>query len=121
MTDASGTYALTVSPGTYSLQIGDQQLQNTPYNVPSGYYVLTPTFSVLQNTMLDITIPARKVSVHVQDPNGQPVVNVSVFTPQNVSISSVNLGILSGSGNNLAQNPRVTDNSGNAVLWLLFY
>jgi PKD repeat protein len=69
---------------------------------------------------MDITLPEKKVSVHVQDPAGNPVADVGITTssPSNDDLA---LGILTAQGYSYypyGDPPATTDASGDATLWL---
>ncbi len=121
-TDASGSYTIQVSPGTYVFEISGNY--NTP-NLPSwglNVGVFASPYSLTQSTVLDITIPVKQVSVRVQDPSGNPVSGVKLTTSGSttggLSIGGDITNAGGGSGYDGVNAP-LTDGSGNAVLWLL--
>lgn len=85
-TDATGQYSFSNLPtGNYSFF---EASRNDPFNPPANndgtlnepkaYLVRFGGFSLSQSIIKDYTILGRKVTVHVQDPTGNPINNVSV-------------------------------------------
>ncbi len=68
--------------------------------------------------MLNIPLPFKQVSVHVQDPAGNPLANIGVSTSDNYE-NPLTAGSLSGLGSSY-YNPgaTATDAAGNVTLWL---
>src|SRR5205807_1979172 len=83
-TDNSGYYSVQVASGNYTL---DLSANNNPLslNVPQAYDIstdsFTHTYSLTQDTTLDITIPVKKVTVHVQDSSVNPLENAGINIP----------------------------------------
>ena len=104
-TDASGNYSLQAVAGDYAVKISGGSPDNS-LPLPQYYEVstLTDTFSLTQNTTLNLQIPeTKRVSVHVQDAAGNPVPNARVstssFTNTHLTLgSSPALGYSSYSG-----------------------
>lgn len=123
-TDANGSYSLQISTGTYVLKI-DSQNNAFSLNVPQYYELQVNSYSLTQNTTLDITVPANRVNVHVQDTNGNAVNNVSIQTGlgllANVDGLSIGGGITNARGKvvyGTYSTPPTTDASGDVTLWL---
>jgi hypothetical protein len=128
--DSQGNYLFQVAPGDYTLYIsGDNsnnlgQYSNNPLsvNAPVEYYM--NSYSILslgQNTVMDIPLPAKRVDVHVQNPQGNPVADVLITTTG--STNYLTLGTLSAMGRSLYPSyyfsTQVRTNAdGNATLWL---
>lgn len=92
-TDSAGHYSFQVGPGSYTIQFAP----NGPAsNAPRDYYLYSSSFSVTQDTTLVLPLPAKKVTVHVQDATGDPVANVVVSTNQ--PNNNLTLGSLSARG-----------------------
>jgi protocatechuate 3,4-dioxygenase beta subunit len=126
--DASGNYSLQVAPGDYTIGVSAQT--NNSLLVAPQYYKITASYSMSQNRILDITIPAKKVEIHVQDASGNPISDVGVKAGEsNYQFNNINDGgltiaanIVNASGTSnygyTAPAPK-TDASGNVTLWLL--
>src|SRR6202042_54660 len=114
--------------GTYEIDVA----ANNPFtvNAPQAYDLNVPNYTLNQSTILNITLPAKKVTVHVQDSSNNPVSNVSLTTSRGASVQgnvSIGGGIAdavtfsdygtNNSGVSVA-GPK-TDVSGNVILWLL--
>ncbi|OGH16947.1 MAG: hypothetical protein A3C30_00955 [Candidatus Levybacteria bacterium RIFCSPHIGHO2_02_FULL_40_18] len=80
-TDSSGAYSVTVASGTYTIKISSPTY-DTLSNAPLNYRFTANNYSLTENTALDITLPAKKVTVHVQDTNTNPIEQVRVETSQ---------------------------------------
>src|SRR5258706_953573 len=123
-TDASGAYSIPpVSPGSYDIIIhGCSNSLNLPPNFSLQTGIYNGEYSLSQSTVLDFTIPVKKVTIHVQDASNVAVSNVQITTnnpgAQGIPIAS---GIPDGSGNSTYDNnhSQTTDANGNAVLWLI--
>jgi hypothetical protein len=79
-TDASGNYYLQVAPGSYRFRVEGNR-PNPSFRMPDHYQMDMPGFDLLalqQNTTLDVFLPVKKVTVHVQDPSGNPLPGVAV-------------------------------------------
>lgn len=125
-TNSSGNYSLQVSSGTYSLQVSADS-NSLSVNAPQYYRIDVGDYSLSQSTVLDITIPAKEVTMHVQDQSGNPVNNIEVEVPfqfyANTGTLSIGGGITNGLGTsaygyNDSSIPQ-TDASGDVTLWLL--
>jgi hypothetical protein len=123
ITNLSGSYSLSVSPGNYDLEIRGNG-NNGSLNIPQNYYLST-VYGINQNSMLDITIPATKVTVHVQNSSGNPISNVVMQTSHPLNNGTSNFqdltiggGITNASGDSSYDGTPKTDASGNVTLWL---
>jgi hypothetical protein len=117
-TDTSGNYSYQVAPGSYIVEFGGiGPLQG---NQPSTYSLLLPSRSYDQSTIQNFTIPAKQVTVHVQDQAGTAVPNVNIST-NSVKQNNLNLGneeSVSGTNSIPSTAHLRTDEYGNAVMWL---
>ncbi len=126
-TDTTGVYSLQVTSGTFeNLEIFPNSENTLLSNVPEHYFLNVNSYSLTQNTVLDFTLPAKKVTVHVQDALGNTIPNAQIktlpsdnFVNNNLTISSniSNAQGVSSNGYNNEPAP-TTDASGNAVMWL---
>ena len=124
ITDAEGKYFFGVAPGGYDLYV--RSWDNSPsVNAPRRYelynkYWEGSTLSLTQSTIMDIPLPEHKVSVHVQDPAGNPVANVGITTNDvyNESLTLVTLPAVGYSYYPYWQLPATTDANGDVELWL---
>ncbi len=124
-TDESGHYSLQVSPGTYQLFM--KASNGYSLNVPSGFQFIGdgPTLNLTQDTTLDLVLDPRRVDVHVEDLEGNPIAGASLQT-SGVNFESLSVGSISllhgGSGyfagNFGGEIFPTTDSAGNATLWL---
>src|SRR5581483_13369 len=78
-TDSSGNYSIQVTPNTYTLLVNATDNDLT-VNAPQVYTMQITNFSLNQSTLLNVTIPLKKVIMHVQDPSNNPVSNVQLQT-----------------------------------------
>lgn len=119
-TNASGNYSFQTSPGSYQLSISGNN-NNGSLNVPETYSFNLPNASYTQNTVRDITVPAKKVDIHMQDAAGNAISGVVLKTSggnvgqQNIPIGG---GITVFGLNGYLTNGKTTNASGNATLWL---
>ena len=118
-TDNTGVYEYQVAPGDFVLQIQGSDGAGA-FNAPRNFYLQTEVFTLSASTIADITIPAHRVSVHVQDPAGNPVANTAVNCSSQYA-PGLSIGPYTGYG--YSQYPTylpaaVTDGSGDAVMWL---
>ncbi|HZQ38476.1 MAG TPA: carboxypeptidase-like regulatory domain-containing protein [Dehalococcoidia bacterium] len=116
-TDSTGAYSLQLAPGNYSVEV----YGNGGGTLPGNYFLETSQpVSLTQSTTLNLMVPARQVSVHVQAPDGTPVAGVSVTT-NNPGVSSLTLAGEPANFGGSYYNPNgpATDALGNATLWLL--
>jgi len=128
-TDASGNYSLTVSSGTYTLEVTSNH-NSSSLNVPQYYDITANNFSLTQSEILDITIPAKKVSLHIQDNQSNSIGNVEVGavspfgtgSPDNLQGLTIANGVTNATGTSeygtMSNTPPSTDASGNVTLWL---
>ncbi len=128
-TDSAGNYSITVAPGEYVLEVESQQ-NELSLNVPQRLFVDVEDFSLTESTVLDISIPAKKVTVHVQDASGNPVsdVGIKASSPGRTGVITNSQGLSLGGGittasgfaeyGTLSNTPPKTDTSGNVELWL---
>jgi hypothetical protein len=122
-TDSSGHYSLTVLPGTYDLIIKGNNLPlDGSVSVPKEFNIRVDGYELDQTTILDLTLPTKKVDIHTQDSSNTSVggVNIEVSLPPGVQIQNIPLGNgLIASGTNAYSGTSVTTNSsGDATLWL---
>lgn len=130
-TNFSGFYSISANADTYSsLRILGNN--NAGLNVPEDYQLNVSNYVLSQTTTLDITVPARKVIVHVQNAVGDSVSGIQITTspwPAGIfdnSGLSIGGGITNATGgssydpvtNGSTPTPPTTDSSGNATLWL---
>ncbi len=118
-TDSSGHYAFQVAPGDYSLSMAIGT--SDPAAAPLEYQLWTwSTFSLTQNTTMDLRFPVNRVSVHVQDPSGNPVAGVRLSTSSfwNETLMLGDLPAGGWSAYPLYDYSPVTDALGNVTLWL---
>lgn len=127
-TDVSGSYSMQVSSGTYGLTILHQSGGNTSsLKAPQFMNVSKTNYSVAQDSTLDVTLPLKKVDLHIQDSTGSPISGVKITTDssvfhQNSQGLSIGGDITNASGNSeygsLGATNAQTDESGNVTLWL---
>lgn len=117
-TNGEGEYSLKVRPGLYDFNI-TSSTNGTSYNAPGFYRLEAVDYSLNQDRVVNITLPVKKVDVHIQDNLGSPVDNITVNASgsnDTYTISGINF---SGTSNyNLGTKP-ITDINGNTSLWLL--
>lgn len=119
-TDSAGNYSFSVAPGNYRVQV---LKNNNPLtvNAPPNYSIISSgTLSLTQNTTMDIPLPVKQVSIHVQDPAGNALEDVTLST-NSVSMPSIPVGTVTNatgiSSYSVAAGLK-TDASGNATMWL---
>lgn len=122
MTDAEGRYSIAVSAGNYLVSVSGYN--QTPVNAPSFYALSSSVFTLSADTILDLRLPAKRVSVHVEGQNHNPVAGVQIATAQTYWTDGVDMGSgLTGWGSSQywldsgTMTP-VTGTDGNATLWL---
>ncbi len=119
-TDSNGNYSFSVAPGNYRVQVLGSNNPLTVSAPPNYSIVSSGTLSLTQNTTMDIPLPIKQVSIHVQDPSGNPAQNITLTT-NSVSMPSIPVGTVTNatgtSSYNTAANLK-TDSSGNAKMWL---
>ncbi len=126
-TDANGRYSFSVPSGNYRLYINNPKSYDTSVHAPPVFRLETSNFDILQNTTLDLQIPFKKLSVHVQDSQGAAVANVVMAADggysSNLAIGSMwPTGTLFASGNSYyagALDGTVTNSNGDVDVWLL--
>lgn len=82
VTDADGYYVLTCAPGKYTISISNGNAKNTDFsqNIPEAYNYYISNYELTQDVMQDISLPAKRVAVHVQDETFLSVSNVMLTT-----------------------------------------
>ncbi len=122
-TDSSGSYSLQAAPGTYTLNVTND---GTDYsqNIPGTYQITKTNYSLSQSAVVNITLPMKKVSMHVQDLSSNAMSGVELRTNNSGSSSGLSLGgnITNASGTSsygINTSGSTTDNSGNVALWLI--
>jgi hypothetical protein len=117
-TNAGGAFALQAAPGSYTLDLD----RNAPpvAGAPAYLHLTGSPMALSADVMLDLTLPARRVSVHVQDPAGNPAANVALRTNLPV-LGPANLGPVTApfAQGGYPNGGVTTDAAGDAVLWLL--
>jgi hypothetical protein len=117
ISDSSGHYSVASQPGDYPLIIMNGS-HTFPENNFTIYKLISQSNLVLtQNTILDVSVPLYRVDVHVQDSNGNAIQNAYVATEISPRNGNLLLGNLPVEGHSNSQD--VTNESGNAVLWLM--
>jgi protocatechuate 3,4-dioxygenase beta subunit len=118
-TDAQGNYSLSVAPGDYRINIQGYYWDDpASMNVPRYYNLYTTApFSISQDTILDLQFPpVHTVTIHVQDPAGNPIANTLVESNR-LDNSSLSLAGLPASGWSRAKN-LYTNANGDITTWL---
>lgn len=115
-TDATGHYSVQVTPGSHALLLSGDNSSLT-LNIPQMYNVPIDAFTVSQDMTLDLALPLKQVSVHVQDANGVSVPNTTITTscPPALHIS---LGANITGFANCLYNTVATNGTGDVTLWL---
>jgi protocatechuate 3,4-dioxygenase beta subunit len=118
LTDVSGGYSFQVSPGSYHMVVGGHYNSHS-LNVPHyyDYYSSTP-LALTQSMVMDLPLPLKRVSLHVQDAAGHPVVNVAVSAGGIITRQRLGPAPAVGASYYFNDDPVRTDAAGNAVLWL---
>lgn len=114
-TGAEGEFAFSVTAGDYDLLVWGRPPDDAA--APDYFIIGSVRVRVDASTTLDLTLPARRVDVHVQDSSGQPVEGATV-TVGDVYNPSLSLGPVSGVGYSRYMDGVATDANGDAVLWL---
>src|SRR5579859_2476533 len=119
-TDGAGNYSVATAPGDNTLIIMGTNTTSAADN--PGAYTLQMPVTIGGNARLDISLPVKKLSVHVVDAAGQPVTNATVsaydYNGQTHDFSaSKTLGALPASVT-MFSGSAPTDLSGNAVVRL---
>ncbi len=118
-TDNTGAYAFQVAPGDYALAIYGYD-NAAAFNAPRYFALYATGFTLSANTIADITVPTHRVTVHVQDPAGNPVAN-TIINSNTPYASGLSIGPFSGygySGYPTWMPAAVTDAGGDLVMWL---
>src|ERR1700722_15566134 len=119
VTDANGNYNFQVASGNYLIKVSGTNPLTA--SAPPSYSIQSNgTLPLIQNTVMDIPIPANKVVVHVQDVNGVAQQNVGLSTNSPALVSSP-IGTVTNTQSTASYNSSLgltTDSSGNATLWL---
>ena len=117
-TDASGNYSIELPSGEYQVEV--QRLGNPlSINAPYQYSLVSSSnLTITQDTTMDIQLPFKRVSIHVQDPAGNPVSNAIIRTNE-ITNSNLTLASLPASGiSKYPSSTAVTSASGDVDLWL---
>lgn len=118
LTDASGSYSFQVSPGDYYVVVGGHYNSHS-LNVPHYYdYYSSRPLALTQSTVMDLPLPLKRVSVHVQDAAARPLGNVAVSTGGLITPQRLGPAPAVGGSYYFNDDPVQTDAAGNAVLWL---
>src|SRR6185503_7074561 len=121
VTDAAGAYALLLSPGTYSSFAISGRNNPDSLNLPADYDVVVFNFSINQSTVLDITIPVKRLDVRVQDSLGGPISGANVQASLTNAVNhhlSIGGGMTDARGQIFPPYTRQTNASGTATFWL---
>lgn len=130
-TDASGNYSLQTSPGNYFLWIRGNN--NDPSLSAPQHYNVYGRIGLDENTVIDFTIPAKKVDLHLQDSTGNPVSGVGMEVYSNNGLASelantnglsIGGGVVASGGSGVGLSvlglPKpLTDSAGNVSVWLI--
>jgi hypothetical protein len=117
-TDANGAYSFQVAPGSYSLRLAiTSGAGSSP--IPNFMDITSTGFTVTGNLALELALPLKRVTVHVQDPGGTAVAGASVTTNTFVAVAQTTTIAGLGFFGNTHQNFGVATNAaGDATLWL---
>ncbi|MEI6044911.1 MAG: carboxypeptidase regulatory-like domain-containing protein, partial [Chloroflexota bacterium] len=119
ITDPSGNYTLQVAAGNYTLKVSGNNASYLP--IPSYYdLTLNSSLNLTQDTILDLPLPIKKISVHVQNQAGTSVANTAIWTTD-PRLGNLSMGNYTASGVSYYApwtNQVTTDASGNADIWL---
>jgi hypothetical protein len=119
-TDTAGGYSFQLSVGEYEFSVSGSSNPLT-VNAPQSYAITNGHITLTESRVLDITLPVKRVTVHVQDSLDNPVSGVRINVPYNTANSgslSLGEGITARGENGYGSGP-TTDSSGDATLWLL--
>lgn len=119
--DSNGYFSLTAAPATYTLEL--QYIDtNYIYNLPTNYLVQVDNYSLTQDVSnLNVTLPLRKVDVHVEDAGGNGIGGVKLSANNIDWAYNLNIGggITTARGTSVYNTPgRITNASGDVSLWL---
>jgi hypothetical protein len=115
--DGNGAFSFKVSSGNYRLQVSGNSINAI---APLHFDLISSSFTANQDTNLNLQLPVKQVSMHVQDIQGQAISGAHITTTS-VGASDLSMGSLSfnGSAGYDTSNPVVTNSSGDATLFLL--
>ena len=120
VTDGTGSYSFPpVAPGTYTFYIQAFNVDQG-INAPQNYTMEFRNYALTQDTVQDFHIPFKKISIHIQNSENQPVSNVGITIP-NAGGGSFPMDGISAVYplTTTYQSPVATDTSGNVTLWVL--
>jgi hypothetical protein len=121
ITDSTGAYSLSTTPGTYTLFINNNNTPNySTYSVSDYLQVRVNNYSLTKDSISDITYPLNKISVNTQDASGTPVSGV-VLSTNNAGSTNTNIGggiTTATLTTGYSSSGPTSDNQGNATLWL---
>ncbi|MBI5122304.1 carboxypeptidase regulatory-like domain-containing protein [Candidatus Roizmanbacteria bacterium] len=126
-TTSTGNYSLQVPNGTYTIKIGAQGPQTGyPAGYPDWFYVQKNNYVLNQSTIVDLTLPIKHVTMHIQDSSGNPVGGVKLTDTNDTLTSNQNITIGSGITNaslwskyyTSSSAPQTDSSTGNATLLL---
>jgi len=113
-TDLSGGYSLAVSAAT------DYRFLVYGSGLGTSFTFATNDFSLTQSTVLDITLPLKRVVIHVQDTAGNPLSGMVVETK--ITSRVINRALYIGGGVSVylsdVWTQQTTNSAGDANLWL---
>ncbi|MEI7557236.1 carboxypeptidase-like regulatory domain-containing protein [Candidatus Chlorohelix sp.] len=116
-TGPDGSFSISLKADAYSIQVSSNSWMNTPPGIPSSYGIRTQTaINFTDNTALELVLPFKKVTVHVQNPNLQPLSNVGVGFWAISNTMPLTLAGQRASGFSTSQG--TTDQEGNVALWV---
>jgi protocatechuate 3,4-dioxygenase beta subunit len=119
-TDSTGTYSFSTTAGNYKIQVaGTNSLSSS---APASYSIISSgTLNLTQQSIImDIPLPVKQVTVHVQDANGVARSNIGLST-NSTSMPSTPIGTVTNATGISSYSSSVgltTDASGNATMWL---
>jgi 5-hydroxyisourate hydrolase-like protein (transthyretin family) len=116
-TGADGRFEFQRAPGNYCWRIRGGANNST--DLPTGLNLQGPTLDLNNSRDVDLTIPLVPVTIHVQDPNGQPIADARANLHTSASGNppvEVAPGITMTGPN--AEDSALTDTQGNAQLAL---
>ncbi len=124
-TDSNGFYSLLAIPNSYNIQLSASNNSNI-LKAPKTYNLIVGQYTLANDSVLDLTLPFKKVDLHVQDAFNTPISDVEINTEPTssvngiFSVSGLNASLVisyyaAGGANPLPQ----TDVDGNVTLWLL--
>src|SRR5258708_39016736 len=92
-TDSTGHYSLTASTATYTIRINGAN-SDFSQDIPLAYNIFINNYALNSDTQQDITLPVKKVSMHIQDPSANPISGVKITS----SSVQLNLNLSLGDG-----------------------